>query len=521
VKTALFLLLFFAFMHRLDAQSDGAPTIEASLVNMVKNTLSLSPFIKQQALQVSSREADIQISQSAFDVNLSSGLSYLHTGNLLFDKDPLNQVVTNGIRNREGQFNVGMQKNFENSLSIQSGVSWNRKADNIPFDEFQEKRAPFTVKNRGNVSLSIIQPLLKDRGRAVATANLRANSKFLAANQNNFNQIVAREVWLAIRFYWQYVGAYQILKVKEQSEARVRKLLDMTQSLIAADKKPAADLWQIQADLADKQAQTRIAELNVLAIEQQLKRVVGFDASVKLGIPVDSFPSPKDVGYLDTINYETMYDIALKNRPELKSLKLNQEALSDILLLSQNNLKPKLDLEGSVGYGGLSKGNNVSQLLALYGNRQGRNWNADISLIYLFPLQNNRAKAALTQQNIALQNQKILLENEARNIKLDLNVSIIDVQQSYKAYERNLQSFQFARTAFVIEQDKFQNGLTTILNVILFQERLDAFQIEYILNRQQFTIDLAKLRYETGILFPKEYFAKSELALLDFHIIPN
>ena len=116
--------------------------------------------------------------------------------------------------------------------------------------------------------MSFIQPLLRSKGRAVATANLRANSKFLEANQNNFNQIVAREVWLAIRFYWQFVGAYQILKVKEQSEARVRKLLDMTQSLIAADKKPAADLLQIQADLADKQAQTRLAELNFLAIRK-------------------------------------------------------------------------------------------------------------------------------------------------------------------------------------------------------------------------------------------------------------
>ncbi|MEO0581446.1 MAG: TolC family protein, partial [Bacteroidota bacterium] len=50
------------------------------------------------------------------------------------------------------------------------------------------------------------------------------------------------------------------------------------------------------------------------------------------------------------------------------------------------------------------------------------------------------------------------------------------------------------------EQIKFQNGLTTLLNLILFQERLTFSQLDYLNAQQEFALAIVNLRNETGTL---------------------
>ncbi|MEL6134054.1 MAG: hypothetical protein AAFR59_11885, partial [Bacteroidota bacterium] len=45
-----------------------------------------------------------------------------------------------------------------------------------------------------------------------------------------------------------------------------------------------------------------------------------------------------------------------------------------------------------------------------------------------------------------------------------------------------------------------QNGLTTLLNLILFQERLTLSQLDYLSAQQEFAFAIVNLRNETGTL---------------------
>jgi len=57
-----------------------------------------------------------------------------------------------------------------------------------------------------------------------------------------------------------------------------------------------------------------------------------------------------------------------------------------------------------------------------------------------------------------------------------------------------------SQEVFKNEQIKFKNGLTTLLNLILFQERLTFAQRNYLQAQQQFAIAIVNLRFETGTL---------------------
>ena len=58
----------------------------------------------------------------------------------------------------------------------------------------------------------------------------------------------------------------------------------------------------------------------------------------------------------------------------------------------------------------------------------------------------------------------------------------------------------YYQNVFSNEQVKFQNGLTTLLNLILFQERLTFAQLEHLQAQQQFATAIINLRHETGTL---------------------
>lgn len=520
MKKIIVNVLPFVFCLSLSAQSNGIQVVEVNLLNVVKNTLVLNPSIQRQLLAVKRSKAELQSSQSVFDMQLTSELSYFRAGNHLLDLDPRNQFL-NQIQNRNGQFRVGLQKTFRNSLGVQTTADWARKSDNIPFDEFQQMESPYLARNTGNLGVNFIQPLLKGRGRNVATANEQASMKLVEAQERNLVQTAAQEVLAAITIYWQYVGAYQIFKINQGNEARVQRLLEMTQTLIEADKKPRAELVQIRADLAQKQGQTILAKQSFLRIQQLLKSRIGFEEQVTLGMPNDIFPSPNAANFSIELQASEFYEMALKNRPDLKSVFLNQAALSNFLDLSENGLKPQLDLKGSLGYGGFRKGGAYGNLLSLFGEEAGSRWNAGITLSYLFPLQNNRAKAQWMLQKIALQDQKVLLDNETRNIKINLNIAVNNLQQTYAALQKSEETFNLFLIAFANEQEKFQNGLTTLINVILFQERLTLAETRYIQFQQQFAIDLATLRFETGLLMKADYFQADSLKERDFYQIPK
>lgn len=520
LQSRLFLVVITIFLLKLGsskitAQNADLKKVEANIDNIIHQTITLNPIIQRQVLEIRRSEAEVQNSSSAFDWQLNSELSYQRAGNILLDLDPRKQIF-NDIKNNDGQFRIGVQKRLRNSMTIQSGVDWARRSNSMPFDEFQQMQDPFLSSNSGNISLQVLQPLLNGRGRSNATVNEMVNKKIVEVNQANLVQTAAREVFNSVVSYWQYLGNYEVFRAYQANELRVKQLLDITKTLIEADKKPASEVLQIQADLAEKEGQTIIANQSLYLAQQQLLRTIGLNERSQLTPPKSEFPKPEITTFQSERIIEQLYDDALNDRKDLTALKLNQEALSLVLAAAENQLSPKLDLSGVVGYGGLEKGNAFSNILTSFAQEAGSNWFIGGSLSFTFPLQNNQAKAQLNLQKIALQDQHVLLDNEERNIKINVNNGLNNLKQSYAAVLKGKEALDYYIKAFENEKEKFQNGLTILINLIRFQERLTFSEIQYIQLQQQFAIDLTTLQFETGSLIKK-----SELEKILFDKKPN
>lgn len=497
----LLLLSFFMFgTIQLTAQENQ---ITCDLANIYQITLSKNPTIQRQQIQNKRATADRQLAASLFDFSLFADLSLSRLDQDLFAADPRQAIVGNHIKSNSFLLNGGVQRTFRSGLQANMGLEYSRIADNFPLNAFNESIGSFISTNNTTAFFSISQPLLRGRGRAIATANEKTADLGIEGQLHNASFTTSGQVYNMALSYWQYYGAKQSFEVYQNNEERVRKVLDITTELVNAEKKPAGDLIQIQADLKDKERQTILAQQRLFSARQNLGRAIGISTaeSVTIGLPINTFP---DVASIDLIDLQGLLTIAHANRADLKALNKSLEISSVYLDVAENNTKPQLDLSAFARYGGTELGNSVTRFFSALGQNEGRNYQVGVGLSYLFPINNNRAQAQLLTNQLIYSDQEINIKDQIRNIELNVSIAYNNLLNSIEAVKKSEQSLRYYEEVFSNEQIKFQNGLTTLLNLILLQERLTFAQLDFIQNQQQFATALSNLRYETGTIFSSD-----------------
>lgn len=498
-KNILFYVLFLVSVYNLLGQSK----IDGDLLLLSEMTISKSPLIQRNTLQIDQAEANFQSQRSIFDYQLSSRYNISKSNLTPFDSDPRNQFLSGKLETNNSDFSIALQKRFRTGTIIDLRTNYSQVSNNFPFNGFNEDVGPNLSDHGTSVTLALTQPLLKGNGQKVTTAFLKSAELDIESAHQNFELNSAFELSQLARAYWQYLGAYKGLDVFKGNENRVRNLLEITQELIRADKKPESDLLQIKADLADQERQTTVAEQNLYASKVNLGRVVGIseEESSAIGDPINDFPTILESRLSKEMNTQTMIKLARSKRTDVRALENTIKGLELQLIATKNSKLPELDLTGFLTYGGAAVGGGIEQYFNAFGNRQGRNNVAGLGLTFSFPLNNNLAKANISKSKIALTDQSIAYENLLRNIDLNISIAINNLDNSVYILEKAEETYKYYQEVFNNEQIKFQNGLTTLLNLILFQERLTFAQLDYLRAKQQFAVAIVDLRFETGTLF--------------------
>lgn len=514
---AIIVLLQFAI------QSFGQESISVDLVKLSRITLTESPLVKQNILTLTNAEGNLKIQKSTFDYQLTSGLSLRRDKLNLLDADFRNQFISNSeLKSAGTSASLGLQKVFRSSLIANISVDYSMARDNSPLDNFNQNVGPDIENHRMSTTFSLTQPLLRGKGKTIATALEEASKLNLESTDNNVSYANSFELFQMGSVYWQYVGAYKSLQIYRRNEARVRRVLEITEELVKADKRPAGDLAQIRADLANQERQTKIAEQLLYNRRLDLGRVIGLseDSSKQLGDPLDEFPEVNASGYTKDLDKSSILKIAQENRADIEAAKKAQEALELQLKFTENSRKPQLDLTGFVNYGGTNMGNGVDRALAVFSNREGRNVGYGVRLTFTFPLNNNLATGNFVQNQAALKTQELTTSNLQRNIDLNVSTALNNLEKSIEVLQKAKEALEFSKQVFENEQVKFRNGMTILLNLIQFQDRLTFAELDYLQAHQQFAIAIVNLRFETGTLLASKN-SGSDINKQLFFTIPN
>ena len=474
-------------------RSQQGPTLESTglkLVDAIRITLELHPFIDMQELAVVDAHGRLQEAVGQFNTTVSAS-TIRHRQEIPISVSDDLASLTNHT-----SYSVQLSKQFRTGLTVTPGVSLTRTAETTlpPSVASLLEQMP----NQSNLSVNLTQPLLRGRGREVVGALERINEIELEAADQDLTQMRSERALVSLVSYWEYLAALRTLEILQSSESRSRELLDRTQELINGGSRPASDLTQAQANLSGHISQRLAAEQSLFAVGHVLALALGLTTNnVNMPPPpADDFPPVADG---EAPSSAALIQEALNRRSDIAAARnrLRQDQVG--LTAAQNALRPRLDLSASAGYSGLDVGSSFDKFLTpFWASVSGPN--ASVSLTLDLPVGNDAAIGQFIQSRSALSQRTVGLTDLERTIRSNVLVARNHLIRSAARIRSAQAAAELYRTAIIDEQLRQELGLSTVIDLIVTEERLTESLLEEISARLSYASAIASLRYETGSL---------------------
>lgn len=450
------------------------------LLEAVRLTLARDPNIAIEEAQVQFSRGALEVASGSFDPVLASSGTWTEA-----------DVPTSESGSREQQTlrnTVSVVKPFRTGLSIEPGIALDRAG---------APGAPGA--NTGNVFFRIRQPLFQGRGREVAAVGELSAEREVAASELDLRHATAGRILAVASRYWQARAAQLNLAVLSSSEMSSRELLETTRRLVEADQTPAAELVQLEANLAAKESARIDGERAVFAARQALGREIGLDPGEisLLPLPADPFPAVRPEGVPDRA--DGLVEMALRRRADLRALRERQSGADLVARATENGLKPQLDLVVTPGYTGFVEGSDAESFFTpLARNVPGLS--SVVSLTLSWPTANSRARGRLLQAEATRRQSALVAELVVKSIGAGVPTALDAVHRSALQVEKASEAVRLFEKTVVNEEKKLRAGTSTLINLIAQRDRLTSARQLEISAQLSLALSLLDLRFQTGTL---------------------
>jgi len=445
-------------------------------------TLAHDPSIALVESRLSAARGALLSAAGAFDPLLTAGAdrSALET--------PLEDGTTSGSESI--LTSVDLTRLLRTGLSLEPGLTLERAGSGSD------------AVNLGTASFTLRQPLLRGRGRDVVAAGELAAAREVEASRLDLEHSVAERLVAAVSRYWVLKAAVLDLEVLRVTEERTRELLETTRRLIAADVTPAAELVQVEAELASREVSRIAGEQTLFQARQALGREIGLEpaAIAGLSLPSATFPTvtPEDVP-LPQAAAGAFIDLALARRADLRATRERQAAAERLLAAAEDALETRLDLVLTPSYSGLSPGGAAEDFFSpLFRNVPGLS--ATLGFQLSWPTWNRRAEGDLIQARAAAEQSALAVELAVKTIGADVPAALDAVRRGAQQLDRITEAVGYYEETVDNELKKLRAGSSTLIDVITQRNRLIAAQQQRVSAQLALALALLDLRFQTGTL---------------------
>jgi outer membrane protein len=490
-----------AAQEGMAAQEELAAGGELGLLETLEMALAGDPNIELARTDLAAARGGLEVARSAFDPALSSSLD---------------QSRDSGAEPRTESLDAaaGATWLLRSGLQVSSALALARVAE----DDDGE------AANTGSLSVTLRQPLLRGRGRALATTAERIAEEELVATRDDLEQQVAGRLQVVASLYWSYLAAAENLAILRDTELQSRRFLDNTRRLVEADLTPAADLVQLEANLLSRQLAARAGERTLVEARQDLGREVGLEAAAILALPLpgDPYPALEPETAPPLAASFDYIDLAREHRADLRAARRRLEEARLRLRLVEDALKPRLDLLFTPSYSNTLPGDSAGDFFSpLYRDVPGLA--ATLGLAWSFSPPNRLARGNLEIQQAAVRQSELALRQVELQIGADLPAVLDEVSFNAEQLARSLEALELFRLALDNEEKKLRAGSSTLIDVLGQQNQLIAARQQVNNSRLSLALALLRLRFETGTLIesPGPGGEPARIALASFLTLPQ
>jgi len=486
------------------SQAPAAPALPAlspatglTLLDVLKASLEKNPQLKIQQYNIDIQAGVLKTAVGQFDWTIGA------TGTQQRSYTPLTAatvaaeglppgVETDTLIANNTAGNLTATKEFRNGITLTPSVQTTRTTDNFDYTN---------GVNEAQVGLQIVLPLLRNSGKNTVDAQEISARQQLEATRLDLSQLISDTLATAATRYWTFVAADATLAVYKASEARGNELLNSTQTLVEADRLPANELNQARANLASRTASRNAAELSLLQARQQLVLVMGLGADKILSLPAPAQDIPNAVSGLETSLVDGYIRLASTRRADVLAARLRADANGVLEGAAHNQLKPQLDVSGSIGYTGLQEGTNIVDFPhSLAGSPRGPDFT--IGVTYSQTPANNAARGRLESATALSRQSQVTLSETARNAATNAVVAFEGVRSTLVQLQQARDAVRFYQAALNGEREKYRLGTNSLVDVLTIEDRLTSVVVTEVNARLAYAIALVQLRQATGMIVP-------------------
>ena len=293
------------------------------------------------------------------------------------------------------------------------------------------------------------------------------------------------------QLYVQILYLTEAVKVSEQSLETSRKNEERGQEMLEVGKMSKADVAQLSAQRASDEYTIVEARANIAKYKLQLKQLLELDGSQEFDVAITDVSDEQALA--DIPKLQTVYDLALYSRPEIKSSELSVKNSELSIKMAKAGWMPTLNMTAGLGTSTNSLSNNT------WGKQFKTNFDASTGLTLSLPIFDQRqTKTSVNKARI--QREQALLDKQDQQKKLYQTIEgyWLDAETNQAKLRASIATEESERTSYDLLSEQFRLGLKNIVELMTGKDRLLNAQQNRLQSKYQTVLAQQLLKFYSG-----------------------
>lgn len=471
----------------------GSESMDLSLEDAIGLALDHNLDLEVQRISERRNQRDPLIEAAVFDPLFRTGFTWSKSST----------TSTSIIEGAEvGELSQRDNRNYFLGLSglMRYGTSWNLRLNGSRSETSPPSQFFSPLNYRGAYELSLSQPLLRGFGRDITETSFRIAVRNAAASRLVTRRSVETTVASVVGSYWDLVYTRRNVAVQESALAEARELLEINRRRLEVGTGTEIDVISAEANIETQKAGI-IDSVNMLRDIQDVLldkiNAPGFRLGGEAG------PMFRDIEVIPTTSLEftefpvemaEAVQMALITRLELVQQQLQIANSEDQLLLSEDQLKPSLTLDG----GWNQPGNDITLEGSWANIGEDFSWNTGIN--FEIPLGNRAARNRLLQSRENLRLAHISREQASHGIVLEVTRAVRELQSARQSVDTTAAATRLRREELDGETRRLEVGVSTAYQVLQVQNSLLQAQVSELQSQVRLRKAISSYRNATGTI---------------------
>jgi outer membrane protein len=330
-------------------------------------------------------------------------------------------------------------------------------------------------------------------------ASISQSKNNLEAARLSLQRLKQDIIFEIITRFYAVLNAKEVLKVREDDLAWNKKNLEVITERNRLGSVTLADVYAAQVKVGNSELALIQAGNDVETLQSEFLNSLGLDVFqvVELIDPISGDKAELQAGKNLIEQYKDLQQSVnetLNNRFDYQSALLSLESADNSVTIAQSGYFPRL----SNNYSFYSRANNLSEV------GDSRSYNIGLSLdIPIFDGWSTETQVQSAKVNF--KNKEVELTELERTIKINLKQTYLDFQTAEKRLTVSENNVLSAEQNRKIEQEKYNLGSSTLVNLLLASSEYTSALQTNINNRFEFFRLKSQLEYYLGILDYKKF----------------